>query len=237
MRMTRILIAEDEENLRRTLVMNLELEGYKVTAVSSGNAAISAFSPGLFDLVILDVMMPGKDGFSVCVEIRSMDARIPVLFLTARNHSEDRITGLKIGGDDYLSKPFNLEELLLRVEKLIRRTSEHTNTESAEKFRIGQHTINFRTFEAKDAAGNAIQLSHKEVQLLQLLTSRKNEVISREEILDRIWGTEAFPSSRTIDNYIVNFRKYFERENGTHRYFQSVRGVGYRFTEEDTPDA
>jgi two-component system, OmpR family, alkaline phosphatase synthesis response regulator PhoP len=228
--MKKILLVEDEEHLSEIIKLNLELEGFSVVAENNGKVALENFS-SIFDLVILDVMLPEISGFDICRQIRLIDQQVPILFLTAKAEGEDRIKGLKLGADDYLVKPFNLEELLLRINNLLRRSSAGTSKPEFEKYTFGNNSVNFRTFEIIDKFGNKYALSKKEILLLKLLISRKNEVVSRDEILDQVWGVDVFPSSRTIDNYILSFRKYFEENPRETRFFHSIRGVGYKFTD------
>jgi two-component system alkaline phosphatase synthesis response regulator PhoP len=227
---TCILLVEDEENLRKTIQLNLEMEGYQVSTASTGTAGLEKGRSGHFDLIILDVMLPGIDGFDICREIRLKDTEVPILFLTAKGSGEDRVKGLKIGADDYLTKPFHLEEFLLRVSSLIRRRRMPQVQPVAEIFRFGGNEINFKTFEILNLKGEIYTLGKKEILLLKLLSEKENEVVSREEILEMVWGADAYPSTRTIDNYILAFRKYFEPQPRDPKYFHSIRGVGYKFT-------
>ncbi|MBP6183320.1 MAG: response regulator transcription factor [Saprospiraceae bacterium] len=229
--MKRILIVEDESSLRDILTLNLELEGYEVASAPSGSDALAVFNQAHFDLVILDVMLPGMSGMEVCAAIRILNDPTPILMLTARNAPEDRVEGLRTGADDYLTKPFNLEELLLRVANLLRRTvpSFQVQTEQTQTFRFGDNWINFQSFEASSPQG-PVMLTKKETALLRLLVERPNEVVSRQQILQIVWGYDIYPSTRTIDNFILNFRKYFEKDPKYPKYFHSIRGVGYRFT-------
>ena len=228
----RVLLVEDEESLVSALTLNLELEGYHVVSARDGHTALDKFRNQHFDLAILDVMIPQMDGFAVCQTVRLEGNTTPILFLSAKGSGKDRIEGLKIGGDDYLTKPFDLEELLLRVSKLIKRhDSTHSLAELNEySFGQGNH-VHFLHFTIRDREGNATEISKKEIMLLKLLIQRKGEVVSREEILEKIWGYDVFPSTRTIDNYILAFRKYFEADSRNPKHFHSVRGVGYRFTD------
>ncbi len=226
--MNKILLAEDEENLLQVIKLNLEMEGYSLTTVVNGKDALLEAKKNGFDLLILDVMMPGINGFDVCKEFRKSNTETPVLFLTARGSGEDRVTGLKIGADDYLVKPFNLEELLLRVKILLGRNKKTQIV--AEDYSFGEFKINFKTYEIFEKDKKIAELGNREIQLLKLLIDKENQVVSREEILDLIWGEDTFPTSRTIDNYILIFRKYFEKNPREPRYFHSVRGVGYKFT-------
>ncbi len=225
--MPRILLVEDEESLRSAIQLNLELDEHEVVAISDGSKAMDIVSGQHFDLIVLDIMLPGLDGFQICEQIRLRDAETPIIFLTAKNTSQDRIQGLKLGADDYLTKPFVLEEFMLRVQNLLKRTNKET-AEALHHFAFGTNQINFATHEAETPNGK-IQLTKKETLLLKLLVERKNEVVSRQQILQSVWGYDVFPSTRTIDNFILSFRKYFEADPKNPAYFQSVRGIGYKF--------
>ena len=225
-----ILLVEDEEHLLKTIQLNLELEDYEVTPAITGIEALKEFRKNNFDLVILDVMLPEINGFDVCEQIRKENTVLPVLFLTAKGSSSDRIQGLKLGADDYLTKPFNLEELLLRVQILLKRTKNPVAEKPIEFCTFGDNEINFITYEIKGVSGQKTEITKREIALLKLLIERESKVVSREEILDTVWGTDVFPSSRTIDNYILAFRKYFEKNQREPKHFHSIRGVGYKFT-------
>jgi two-component system, OmpR family, alkaline phosphatase synthesis response regulator PhoP len=228
----RILLVEDEQTLAETIKLNLELEGYKVVHAADGKKALKVFKNERFNLVILDIMLPEMDGFTVCEAIRLEHSEIPILMLTAKNSSADRINGLRKGADDYLTKPFNLEELLLRVQNLIRRTRQtETRQQNVSAYQLGDHNINFSEMTVALGDGQKINLTKKENLLLKLLIERRNEVVSREHILETVWGYDIYPSTRTIDNFIVTFRKYFEPDPSNPRHFHSVRGVGYRFVD------
>jgi len=229
----RILLVEDEQTLSETIKLNLEMEGYYVNAVGDGKTAIKVFKEARYNLVILDVMLPEISGFTVCEAIRLENLDVPILFLSAKNHPNDRITGLKLGGDDYLTKPFNLEELLLRVHNLIRRSTANKDAASLSTYNLNDNQINFAQLEIKRADGTITHLTKKESLLLKLLIEKRNEVVSREHILETVWGYDIYPSTRTIDNFIVTFRKYFEPDSSNPKYFISVRGVGYKFTDQD----
>lgn len=228
-----ILLVEDEENLHEALKMNLELEGYEITSAYDGIAASKAVQNEYFDLIIMDVMIPEIDGFSLTQNIRLTNTEVPILILSAKGSSEDRVLGLKKGADDYLTKPFNLEELLLRVQKLIQKNKRLQDKSSiGDVYSFGGHTIDFKAQEAKTASGEKIELSKKEAMLLKLLLENKNEVVPREKILQSVWGYNVYPTTRTIDNFILNFRKYFEEDSRAPKYFHSVRGVGYKYAEQ-----
>jgi two-component system alkaline phosphatase synthesis response regulator PhoP len=227
-----LLVVEDEESLREAIKLNLELEGYEVTTVDNGAAVLKAVKHEYFDLIILDIMLPEMDGITVCENIRMQNNEVPILFLSARNSGADRIEGLKKGGDDYITKPFNLEELLLRVEKLVVKNKKLKERNAApDVYTFGRCKIDFTAQSGKDKDGKTLELSKKEVALLKLLVEHKNEVVSREHILQVVWGYNVYPTTRTIDNFILNFRKYFEKDTRSPRHFHSVRGVGYKFTE------
>lgn len=226
----RILLAEDEEHLLDAIKLNLELDGYHVVIAKDGKSALKTALEERFDLIILDVMLPEINGFDICESIRMENKEVPIFFLTAKNTSQDRVAGLKLGADDYLTKPFNLEELLLRVSLLVKRGKERTrNFEPQESYSFAGNEINFANFSITTFKGEHEKLSKKEIQLLKLLIDRKNEVVSRKQILEKVWGYDIYPSTRTIDNFILNFRKYFERDSREPKHFESIRGVGYMF--------
>ncbi len=227
-----ILLVEDEDNLHDALKLNLELEGYEVSGVFDGASALKIVQQEYFDLIILDVMLPEIDGISVCETIRLNNKEIPILILSAKNSSADRVLGLKKGADDYLTKPFNLEELLLRVQKLLVKSEQITRTQPvADTFEFGKNRIDFKALEASGRNGVKFSLSKKEIMLLKLLIENKGEVVSREKILQSVWGYNVYPTTRTIDNFILSFRKYFESDSRNPKHFHSVRGIGYKFTE------
>jgi two-component system alkaline phosphatase synthesis response regulator PhoP len=227
-----ILLVEDEENLHEALKLNLELEGYEVSSAYDGTTALKTVQGEYFDLIILDVMLPEMDGINVTETIRLNNNEVPILILSAKNSSADKILGLKKGADDYLTKPFNLEELLLRVNKLIEKNKKLQDKETiGDSYSFGKNSIDFKAQEAVTNSGEKIQLSKKEVMLLKLLIENKNEVVPREKILQAVWGYNVYPTTRTIDNFILNFRKYFEEDSRNPKYFHSVRSVGYKYSE------
>lgn len=227
-----ILLVEDEENLHEALKLNLEMEGYGVSSAFNGTEALKAVQAEYFDLVILDIMLPELDGIGVTEGIRIQHIEVPILILSARNSSNDRVLGLKKGADDYLTKPFNLEELMLRVEKLIQKNKKMQDRESiGNEYEFGGNRIDFKAQEATTWNGQLVQLSKKEAMLLKLLVENKNEVVTREKILQVVWGYNVYPTTRTIDNFILNFRKYFESDSRNPKHFHSVRGVGYKYND------
>ena len=234
----RILLVEDELNLARGIRENLEAEGYSVEVIGDGRAALDRIRRQEYGLVILDVMLPGMDGFTVCETARREGRDTPVLFLTAKGGAGDRIRGLEVGGDDYLPKPFQLREMLLRVAAILRRRSRYdamTALEPVVKF--GGNEFDFRSFRGRSWDGDDQILTQKEAMILKVLVEREGEVVWRDEILDKVWGDDVLPSTRTIDNFIVRLRKRFEPDPEQPRFFHTVRGIGYRFTSEGASEA
>jgi two-component system alkaline phosphatase synthesis response regulator PhoP len=227
-----ILLVEDEENLHDALKLNLELEGYDITSAFDGNEALKAVKDEYFDLIIMDVMIPQIDGVAVTETIRIQNNEVPILILSAKNSSADKVLGLKKGADDYMVKPFNLEELLLRVEKLILKNKKLNDKQTiGDTYEFGNNKVDFKAQVATTWNNKTVELSKKEVMLLKLLIENRNEVVTREKILQSVWGYNVFPTTRTIDNFILNFRKYFEKDSRNPVFFHSVRGVGYKYSE------
>lgn len=227
----RLLLVEDEPNLARGIRENLEAEGYAVDVVGDGKTALARILATEFGLVILDVMLPGMDGFTVCETARKQGSDTPVLFLTARGAADDRIRGLEAGGDDYLPKPFQLKELLLRVAAILRRRARYDALTALEPVvRFGDNEFDFRRFRGRSYDGADQVLTQKEAMILKVLVEREGEVVWRDEVLERVWGDDVLPSTRTVDNFIVRLRKRFEPDPEQPRHFHTVRGVGYRFT-------
>ncbi len=224
-----ILLVEDEVNLHDALKLNLSLEGYAVSSAYDGPEALKQIEQAHFDLIILDVMLPGVDGFSITEMLRLNNNQTPILILSAKNTSANKVQGLKIGADDYMTKPFNLEELLLRVSKLIQKSTAIAAPVAVDKYVFAENHFDFNSLEAITFSGEKITLTKKEAMLLKLLIDHKNTVVSRERILQTVWGYNVFPNTRTIDNFILNFRKYFERDVRNPIHFISIRGIGYKF--------
>ena len=223
---------EDEVHLRDVIRLNLDLEGYDVTSVDDGKSALDEVDNKRFDLVVLDIMLPEIDGFKVCESIRLRNMNVPILIISAKGGSQDKIQGLKLGADDYLSKPFNLEELLLRVKNLLKRAVQVGAPSDLGEYEFGNNIVDFSSYQIKTSRGLEKLLSKREIMLLRLLIERRNSVVSREQILESVWGYDVYPSTRTIDNYILAFRKYFEEEPKSPKYFVSIRGIGYKFCNE-----
>ena len=225
-----ILLVEDEEHLHEALKLNLEMEGYEVDSAYDGGEALKLIQSAHYDLMILDIMLPSLDGFSITERMRLNNNQTPILILSAKNTSANRVQGLKLGADDYLTKPFNLEELILRVAKLIQKQAQQAKTTpQIDQYQFKGHLIDFNASEVLLASGQKITLTKRELLLLKLLIEQKNTVVTREKILQLVWGYQVFPNTRTIDNFILNFRKYFEIDPKHPKHFISMRGVGYKF--------
>ncbi|MEJ6492320.1 MAG: response regulator transcription factor [Flavobacteriales bacterium] len=224
--MNRICIVEDEESIGELLKMNLEMEDFEVHLFNDGGRAMEELDQLISsDLLILDVMLPEKSGLEICEAVRQK-SKVPILILSAKGSTSDRIQGLKLGANDYLAKPFDLEELLLRVNNLLQKLENGGN----QILKIGKKEVNLDTFDVVEGDKKVKTLSKREVELLEFFSEKEGQVVSRDEILDRIWGTDSFTTSRTIDNYILSFRKLFELDPKDPKYFHSIRSVGYKFT-------
>lgn len=227
--MYHILVIEDEPALSEMIQLNLELEGYDVVTCNNGRMALTfAEKLSQFQLVVLDVMLPEVSGLDICRAFRQQ-SDVPILFLSAKGTAVDRIAGLKLGANDYLPKPFDLEELLLRIQILLKTNEKELTT--AENLKVGTKEVVYATYEVVDHITNQKELlTKREIELLQLFQSKQDQVVSRDEILATLWGNDQYPTGRTIDNYILNFRKLFEKDPKNPLYFHSIRGVGYKFT-------
>ena len=222
-----ILVVEDEVHIARGLVFNLESEGWAVTHVETGEEALAAVADNGFALVVLDVMLPGVDGFEVCGRLRERDPRLPILMLTARTGEKDRVEGLRTGADDYLTKPFSLEEFLLRVRGMLRR-SEWYRPEAAGGYRFGDNEVWLEERRARTPRGE-VELTELEARFLGALFRNQGRVLSRTELLEAVWHLPPDAETRTVDNFVVRMRKYFEPDPGTPVHLLTVRGRGYRF--------
>ncbi len=225
--MTRILVVEDEPAIALGLEDDLKMEGYDVEVVRDGHDAVRRAREGGFDLILLDVMLPGKDGFEVCRELRRAGLRTPILMLTAKAQEEEKVMGLELGADDYLAKPFGTRELRARVKALLRRSHVYT-TDSC---RFGDVEVDLGRGEVR-AAGKAVDLTPIEFRLLSVLIRAGGRVLNREQLLDAAWGPGAFASGRIVDNHIANLRRKIEPDPARPRYLRNVRGLGYRFDGE-----
>ena len=225
----RILLVEDELNLARPLQFNLEQEGYEVCSTPSGKEAIALLGSQPFVLIILDIMIEEMDGFEVARQVRQCDQRLPIIMLTARSAAEDRIHGFELGADDYIVKPFHLRELLLRVERMLERKTWYADSDRpGRQIAIGEYAVDLENLRGSGPRG-PLQLTALEADLLEALTSQPNRVISRGELLEKVWGYHSEVETRTVDNFIVRLRKHFEEEPDQPRHFISLRGRGYMF--------
>lgn len=228
----RICFIEDDPTIRELVGEKLVREGFDITSYDNAEEILKAGPKALnWDLYIVDIMLRGeRDGLDLCRFIRRTDATVPILILSAMSEPTDRIEGLREGADDYLTKPFEMEELLLRVRGMLKRRSWYRELpKDQDEYRWGDNRIHFVRMEGS-AGETSFELTQKEVMLMKLLIERQGEIVSRDEILDRVWGYDAFPSTRTVDNFILRLRKYFESEPSQPRHLHSVRGLGYRFT-------
>lgn len=220
-----VLVVEDEPQMRGMLADNLEFEGYTVTAVSSGEEALTEVERQAFSLVLLDLMLPGMSGFDVCQQLRDTGRRVPIIVLTARTHERDRVHGLDLGADDYVSKPFSVRELLARVRAQVRRDDWRSDT--AEEFAFGDVKIRWRQ-RLVMRKGRRVPLSAREFELLRYLVAHRNEVVSREQLLRDVWGYHQLSVTRTVDNYIAKLRTQLEPRPHEPRYIVTVHGSGYQ---------
>jgi len=230
-----VLLVEDEPHIAEGLIYNLEAEGYRVTHVESGEEALRHLSGNPCALVVLDLMLPGIDGLQTCRRIRLNFGELPVLMLTARSEDEDRIAGLSEGADDYLSKPFNLKEFLLRIGNLLRRSNWRQSEAPEHFYHFGENIIDLNTHRAETRDGR-LELTELEMKMLSLFFSRQGDILSRGELLESVWGMSPGTETRTLDNFIVRLRKYFETDPTNPRHFLTIRGRGYRFVKKPELD-
>ena len=227
----KILIAEDDANIRLGLVATFESEGYGVTAASDGAQALRLFAQEKFDLVVLDIMMPKASGYDVCRELRTRGEHVPVLFLTAKGEEIDKVVGLKLGADDYVTKPFGVHELLARVEALLRRARSSARVappELAPVFQLGTATIDRRKFTAT-LAGRSVALTMRELKLAEVFAGKPGEVLTRDALLNAVWGVDYFGTTRTLDQHVAQLRKKIEASPEAPSPITTVHGVGYRY--------
>ncbi len=228
---TPILLVEDEPHIAQGLVYNLQEEGYQVDHVASGEAALEHLQSHDCALIILDLMLPGIDGLEVCRQIRRQGSQVAILMLTARGEEADRVAGLSEGADDYLAKPFNLKEFLLRVAGLLRRSNWNHPAGIDNLISFGSNRIDLGSHLA-DTANGQLQLTELEIKMLQLFINNEGKLITRGELLESVWGMQPDTETRTLDNFIVRLRKYFEIDPAKPRHFLTVRGRGYRFSSD-----
>jgi len=220
-----VLVIEDEPQMRSMLADNLEFEGYRVTAVASGEEALQAVAARHFALLLVDVMLPGISGFDVCQQLRARGSHVPIVVLTARTHEQDRVRGLDLGADDYVSKPFSVSELLARVRALVRRDDWHAP--GSGEFSLGDVVVKPRQ-RLVLKKGRRVALSSREFELLRYLFAHRNEVVSREQLLRDVWGYSHLSVTRTVDNYVAKLRMHIEPRPHDPRYIITVHGSGYQ---------
>ena len=219
-----ILVVDDDESVARSIVLNMELEGFKVVAVKDGEEGVAAVETVKPDLIILDVMMPKKDGLQACKEIRSAGVSAPIILLTARSAETDRVLGLDLGADDYLAKPFGMSELAARVRALLRRARV---TKEIDTINFDNVVVDFKAYKA-ERGSQPLELSAREYRLLRYLVAKQGTVVTRDELLDEVWGYNSYPSTRTVDNHIARLRQKID-DVETPRRIVTVHGVGYKF--------
>jgi two-component system alkaline phosphatase synthesis response regulator PhoP len=223
----RILLVEDDDRLADGLRLNLELDGYEPIVAQSAEEGLRYWERGGVDLILLDVMLPGADGFDLCRRIRAKGGRVPILFLTARGHKDDRIRGLESGGDDYIAKPFELRELRARIKSALRRSDWTQAAVSPRLLDLGDRRADLRSGEVTSPRGTE-RLGEKELGILRVLAETRGEAVLRHDLIDRVWGFDASPSTRTVDNFVVRLRKVLEPDPANPVHILTVRGVGYR---------
>lgn len=230
--MYKILIVEDEPDMRMGLKDNLEFDGYEVDLAENGKDGYEKITANNYDLVLLDVMMPEMSGFEVCKQIRKEGINVPIILLTAKGEEIDKVRGLEMGADDYITKPFSLRELLARVKAVLRRAPEHNSPveKKNSKIQIGLLTIDFSSFIAT-SKNKPVQMSHKEFELLHYLWDKRNTVVTRDDLLNKIWGYEESPTTRTVDNFIVRLRQKIEKDPERPHFIITVHGIGYKLIE------
>lgn len=220
-----IAIVEDDESVRRSLTLNFELEGFTVVAAGDGEEGIRLVEETKPDLIILDVMMPKKDGLQTCKELRNAGVSTPLILLTARSTEVDKVLGLELGADDYLAKPFGMLELIARVKALLRRTQVSSEVDEV---RFDDVIIDFKAYKA-ERNQEPLELSAREYRLLRYLVAKKGTVVTRDELLDEVWGYNSYPTTRTVDNHIARLRQKIELDIEIPRHILTVHGVGYKF--------
>ena len=227
----KILLVEDEESLAAGLEYNLTEEGYLVKWAKDGRKAIEFFENGKYDLIILDVMLPYINGFEIAEKIRDSDPQMPILMVTAKTESKDRVKGLEVGADDYITKPFHLQELLLRVEGMLKRKSWYKSTTKKQPvYKFGSNEINFENLTCMHKK-NELRITPHEAMVLKYLIEKKEKIVTRKELLENVWHLNPEIETRTVDIFIARLRKYFEDDPARPVYFKSIRGAGYMFSE------
>jgi DNA-binding response OmpR family regulator len=226
-KMAKILVVDDEQNMRTGLKDNLEFEGYDVETANDGEQGLKKILENNYNLIILDVMMPKKSGFDVCKEVRKTGITTPIILLTAKGEEIDKVVGLEIGADDYVTKPFSLRELLARVKAILRRGENLVMNEAAREVKIGKLEINFNGYKAT-SKNRDVQMSHKEFEILHHLWKHRNSTVSRDDLLTEVWGYDENPATRTVDNFILKLRQKVEVDSNHPQIILTVHGIGYK---------
>jgi DNA-binding response OmpR family regulator len=227
--MTSVLVVEDDTAILRGLADNLRYEGYEVFTAQDGEAGLRLHEAHKPDMLILDLMMPRLGGLELCRRLRAKGVQTPILMLTARSEEADRVTGLDVGADDYVTKPFSVRELMARVRALLRRTQ--VQAALPDELSFGEVVVDFRRYEAL-RKGKAVEMTRKEFAILRLLAGRAGQVVTRDELLNEVWGYEAYPISRTVDNHVAGLRAKLETDPARPLFIRTVHGVGYKFHQE-----
>ena len=226
--MAQILIIEDEIEMAQGLKDNLEYEGFQVSLAHDGETGLELALEESPDLILLDIMLPLKSGFDVCKQLRTKNTTIPIIMLTARGQEIDKVLGLELGADDYITKPFSLRELLARIHAVLRRVSEKESKLSDAVQKMGKLIVDFNRYSAKDEKGD-VTLTHKEFEMLKFFRQHRGEAISREILIEKVWGLDVFPTTRTVDNHIAKLRKKIEPDPSRPQHILTVHGIGYKF--------
>jgi DNA-binding response OmpR family regulator len=226
--MTKILIVEDEPNMRLGLKDNLEFEGYQVDYAEDGDTGLKNILEGDYNLVLLDVMLPKMSGFDVCKTVRKKGNNVPIILLTAKGEEIDKVLGLELGADDYVTKPFGLRELLARIKAILRRNESSSQSQQKKSFiSIGRIEVNFSSYNALEN-GLSVQMSHKEFEILNYLWNNRNSTVSRDDLLNNVWGYDESPTTRTVDNFILKLRQKIEKDPDHPKIILTVHGIGYK---------
>jgi DNA-binding response OmpR family regulator len=225
--MAKILIVEDEPSMRMGLQDNLEFEGYETDTAEEGDTGLKKIIENTYDLVLLDVMLPNLSGFDICKTARKKGINTPIILLTAKGEEIDKVLGLELGADDYITKPFSLRELLARIKAVLRRGETAGTVKSGSSFQIGRIEVNFASYSAVED-GDEVQMSHKEFEILNYLWKNRNRTVSRDDLLSSVWGYDEAPTTRTVDNFILKLRQKIEKDPNHPQVILTVHGIGYK---------
>jgi len=225
--MPKILIVEDEPSMRMGLQDNLEFEGYEIDTADEGDTGLKKIMENRYDLVLLDVMLPNLSGFDICKTVRRKGVNTPIILLTAKGEEIDKVLGLELGADDYITKPFSLRELLARIKAILRRGENINPAKAGNDIEIGRLKVNFSSYTAAEE-NTPMQMSHKEFEILNYLWKNRNRTVSRDDLLTNIWGYDENPTTRTVDNFILKLRQKIEKDYNHPQVIITVHGIGYK---------